>query len=284
MRRESPRIVQVCDQIRCELETSGEYDEFCWFAREYPRCYRFHFDAAEFRLKSLRKLMEGIGCQVLVGGPDMPPTPEPFWYGFSNMEAYRVYWDFESFLSEVNIALNLAARVVGPAFRNESPPSFNRFCSMKTEHALVDLFRAAKRCWVQRLKDYRDCFTHYTPVDTMVSVTVSKSASGYRVGAKLPTNPNVREILGFRYSKRVELYRYSIGVYRHLVAFDKAVAATLRSLYGRGEFPIRKDHLFFVGRRDTGDSRKPAKPTNKAVTIGANVSGLQLASAGNVCS
>lgn len=70
------------------------------------------------------------------------------------------------------------------------------------------------------LEDYRDCSTHHTPVDTLLTVSAWKTKAGYKVGAKLPTNPNVREIMGFRYSMRVELLRYAISVHRHMAALD----------------------------------------------------------------
>ena len=54
----SPAIVRVHDRIRFELDSQDELAEFCWFAREYPRCYRFHFEGAEFRLRSIYALME----------------------------------------------------------------------------------------------------------------------------------------------------------------------------------------------------------------------------------
>jgi len=87
--------------------------------------------------------------------------------------------------------------------------------------------QVAKEGPVNRLKDYRNCFTHYTPVDTMLVVTLRRYADGWEFRAKLPVNPNVREILGFRFSRRLELLRYALSVYRNVVAFDQAVAQTI---------------------------------------------------------
>jgi len=100
------------------------------------------------------------------------------------------------------------------------------------------------------LKDYRDCFTHYTPVDTELMVVLRKYHHKWELRARLPTNPNVREILGFRFARRVELLRYAIPAYSEMVAFDAAVARTLSRLYRQKRFPVRKDRLFFVGRRE----------------------------------
>jgi hypothetical protein len=247
-RDRSPAVVVLHDKIRRELKDVDGFEEFCWFAREYPRCYRFHVDGAEFRLKSIHDLMRSLRADLAAQMP--APDGDTFECGLSNIRAAQVYWDFESFLSEVSIALDLLARVVGPAFREESPPSFNRLCKWSGTHPLLDLFRRAQTRWVNRLKDYRDCFTHYTPVDTMLMVVLRRYPDRWEVRAKLPTNPNVRDILGFRFSRRVELLRYTLRVHGDLMALDRAVARTLLRLYRHKQYPVRKDRLFFVGRRE----------------------------------
>src|SRR5207302_10828818 len=124
----------------------------------------------EFRFTSIYRLIQTLRSDRArqLGAPD----GDTFELGLSDIRVTQVYWDFESFLSEVSIALDLLARVVGPAFREESPPSFNRLCRWPISHPLLDVFRRAQRRWVNRLKDYRDCFTHYTPVDTMLMVVL----------------------------------------------------------------------------------------------------------------
>jgi hypothetical protein len=168
----SPAVVLIHDKIRMELDDVEGLEEFCWFAREYPRCYRFHFNGAEFRLESLyslmRKLRSELASRVSAADGDL------FEVGLSDLRVAQIYWDFESFLSEVSIALDLLARVVGPAFREESPPSFNRLCKWRGSHPLLDVFRRAQKRWVNRLRNYRDCFTHYTPVDTMLMVVLRR--------------------------------------------------------------------------------------------------------------
>lgn len=244
----SPAVVLIHDKIRRELDDVEGFEEFCWFAREYPRCYRFHVDGAEFRLESLYSLMRKLRSEL--AGRISAPDGDTFEVGLTDIRVAQIYWDFESFLSEVSIALDLLARVVGPAFREESPPSFNRLCKWRGSHPLLDVFRRAQKRWVNRLKDYRDCFTHYTPVDTMLMVVLRRYPDRWEVRAKLPTNPNVREILGFRFSRRVELLRYALRVYSDMVALDRGVARILSSLYRQKKYPVRKDRLFFVGRRE----------------------------------
>lgn len=248
MRLGSPAVVLVCDRIRRVLDQREGFEEFCWFAREYPRCYRFHINGAELRLKSVHALMRSLRSDLV---RDVSRSDgKVFECSVSDKRVQQVYWDFESFLSETSVALDLLARVIGPAFRQESPPSFNRLCKWVQSHPLLDLFRRAQGLWVDRMKNYRDCLTHYTPVDTLLTVCLRKYPDGWELRAKLPTNPNVREILGFRFSRRVELLRYAVSVHRHMWAFDKAVARALWKLYRLGDFPVRKDALFFVGRRE----------------------------------
>lgn len=244
----SPAVVLFHDKIRRDLDDVEGFEAFCWFAREYPRCYRFHFNGAEFRLKSVYGLMRSLRSDLArqISRPD----GDTFECGLSDIRVAQVYWEFESFLSEVSISLDLLARVVGPAFREESPPSFTRLCKWPASHPLLDLFRRAQKRWVNRLKDYRDCFTHYTPVDSMLMVVLRRYPDKWELRAKLPTNPNVRNILGFRFSRRVELLRYALRVYNDMVAFDRGVARTLSGLYRQKRYPVRKDRLFFVGRRE----------------------------------
>lgn len=243
----SPAIVHVYDQIRAALDNDDEFAEFCWFAREYPRCYRFHMNAADFRLQSIHALMFDIRDELAARLPDSGPRLVET--GASDMRVDRIYWDFESFLSEISICLDLAARVVGPAFTSDSPVSFNRLCKLAIPHPLIELFSKAQRRWVQRLKNYRDCFTHYTPVDTLLMVVLRHRRSEWHLRAKLPINPNVRDIVGFRYSWRVELLHYAISVHRHMAAFDRTIARTIWRLFTNKEFPVRTRNLFFVGRR-----------------------------------
>lgn len=245
---ESPRVVLVFDEIRRNLYERDEFAEFCWFAREYSRCYRFHCDGAAFRLRSIHGLMSRIAEDLVghVGKSD----GNCFSVAVGDQRVQQVYWDFESFLSEVCIALDLLARIVGPAFKQHTPLSFSRLCKVEDSHPLLDLFCTAQQRWVTRLKDYRDCFTHYTPVDTLLMVSADRRREGWRIRAKLPVNPNAREIEHFRFSWRVELLSYAINVHRRLVAFDRALASGVLALYKSGRFPVRTDSLLGVGQRE----------------------------------
>jgi len=48
---ESPAVVHFFDRARSDLESNPNSSDFCWFAREYPRCYRHHVEHAELRLR-----------------------------------------------------------------------------------------------------------------------------------------------------------------------------------------------------------------------------------------
>ncbi len=73
--------------------------------------------------------------------------------------------------------------------------------------------------------------------------------SGWQLRARLPTNPNVREILGFRFSRRTELLGYALRTYANLRSLDRVVASQVWKLFRAGEFPKRYEHLFFLGAR-----------------------------------
>src|SRR5207247_3438225 len=110
---DSPKVVLVCDRIRRELDERDGFEEFCWFIREYPRCYRFHMDAAQFRLKSVHGLMGSLHSDLVQHVS--ASNAETFESGIFDTRVQQLYWDFESFLSETAIAIDLLARVVGPA-------------------------------------------------------------------------------------------------------------------------------------------------------------------------
>lgn len=134
----SPEVVQILDRIRFELDQSDtensnqNHVEFSWFAREYPRCYRYHLDCADFRLKTIwdlyREIHSDLSERLDENKSDSEKDGTPVQIAVSDKRVQRIYWDFESFLSEINIALDLLARVAGTAFNDEMPVSFNRFC------------------------------------------------------------------------------------------------------------------------------------------------------------
>lgn len=259
----SPEVVRVLDRIRFQLDemdaqdSSAKHAEFSWFAREYPRCYRYHLDCADFRLKTISDQYRKIHAHLT---PKVRRSASTFQIGVGDERVQRIYWDFESFLSEINIALDLLARIAGTAYGQEMPPNFGRMCKKEGDGGLLGIMKKAQKRWVKGLKDYRDCFVHYTPVDTLLSISLIQYADGFEIRGKLPVNPNVRDILGFRFSRRVELFRYACAVYRNMIALDKAVAKEIARAFARGEYPRRISNLFFVGRRE----RKRDTPTTSS--------------------
>jgi len=245
------RLVTVLDRIRRELPElypNGEMDEVAWFIREYPRAYRYHLACADFRLGTICELYEELHQELSARIKD---DPDVFEVSLSDRRVQRIYWDFESFLIENGIALDLLARIVGTAYKNEMPPSFNRFCRRaERSDSLLALFHSAQARWVNRLKDYRDCFTHYTPVDTMLSIRMVRRKGGWETRCKIPSNPNEREIQRFRFPLRVELSRLAFSVRRNMNKLDRDVAAHIDQAYRQGRYPQRTRGLFSVGRRE----------------------------------
>jgi len=250
-RLDSPRLVGVLDRIRFQLSKNdheGEMDEVAWFIREYPRAYRYHLECADFRLQSISELYRELHRELAARvGND----PAVFEVSQGDHRVRRIYWDFESFLAEIGIALDLLARIVGTAYRHEMPPSFNRFCRKQIlDDKILALFQTAQKEWVNRMKDYWDCFVHYTPVDTMLSIRMVLRKAGWETRCKIPSNPNEREILRFRFPLRVELLRYALSVRHKMRRLDKDIAAHLETAYKSGLYPARKSGLFSVGRRE----------------------------------
>lgn len=245
----SPRVVKVLDSIRFEIDKhddEGEFFEFYWFIREYPRIYRHHLDCAEYRLTEIHKTY--ADAMNYFGQKINSKVNNSFEFAISNKSIFAMYWDFESFLSAINTALDILARIVGTAYSEQTPVSFNKLCNKNLDGIVKDL-RRAKTVWVSRMKDYRDCFTHYTPVDTILSINARLYSDGWEIRSKLPTNPNSRDILKFKYTRKTELLRYAISTYKHMMALDKLVANKINRLYKLEEYPKRTNNLFQIGSR-----------------------------------
>jgi hypothetical protein len=252
---ESPQLVQVLDNIRFSIPNAypdGEMDDFAWFAREYPRAYRHHIECSDFRIDTISQLYAQLHRELIA---KLDHNDPPLEISISNLRVKRIYWDFESFLGEIGSSLDLLVRIVGVAYKNEMPPNFNKFCRKEIPNdPYLTLFRTAQRRWVNRMKDYRDCFVHYTPADTQLSIRLVRRANGYETRCKLPVNPNERDITRFRFPASVELLRYAISLQRNMRALDRAVALVVKRDYQAGLFPARKHGLFNVGRRErSGD-------------------------------
>jgi hypothetical protein len=242
---DSPELTKVLDKIRFELWNREEMSEFFWFAREYPRYYRYHLYHVKHRLKSIH----GIYAKYHKEYRRERMKLNCFSSSRSDIDCYLLYWEFETFLSAVNIALDTLARIIGTCYKEQAPLSFNKLCGWKEAQGPVLLLRDAKIKWVQKLKNYRDCFTHYTPVDSMPQIGIVRTGDQFLLRAKLPLNPNARENLRFKFRRKVDVLRYALSVYKNLLRLDKQVAKEIAKLYDKQMYPIRTDNLFFVGAR-----------------------------------
>ena len=244
---ESPQIVRVLDDVRYRLFDQEEDSwEFYWFAREYGRIFRHHVDHVEHRLRAIHdayaELHQELGARLL-------HLESPGETILSCRSVRELYWDFEAFLSAASSSLDAAARVVGPAYETETPLSFNKFRRKAPAGPLRGVFERAAERWVLRLKDYRDCFVHFTPADTLMFIGIREYSDGWELLAPIPRNPNAREILLFRRGRRYDVLKYATTTWRHLRAFDRAIAHQVWSMFQSGRFPVRTEHLFAKGGR-----------------------------------
>lgn len=91
-------------------------------------------------------------------------------------------------------------------------------------------------------------------------------ADGWEVRCGLPINPNVREAEGFRFSRRVEVLRYSLTTYRRLMVLDRKIGTLIRDAWTAGAFPKRTEHLFFVGERQRPPANNRLRPPGETVS------------------
>jgi hypothetical protein len=244
----SPELVRVLDLIRNTLD-DDEHGEFYWFAREYPRIYRYHLNHAKYRLELIYDKYEKFRSTVVQKIKNGEVEENSFSFGESADFAYQIYWDFESYLSAINTAIDVLTRIVGTAYKEQLPPSFNKVCRKENLGGVILILQEAKQKWVSRLKDYRDCFVHYTPVDNLVFIESRLYSAGWEIRCKLPANPNTRDIMRFRFSRRNELLRYSLSVWKLMLKLDKDVASHILAEFNVGQYPQKTHGLFTTGVR-----------------------------------
>lgn len=197
--RRQPAVVSALDHVRSALD-DDEHAEFYWFAREYPRNYRYHLDHAAYRLRSVYRNYQRCHPEFSEGLRDS--GSDTFEMGSARDHTFKIYWDFEAYLNAVSAALDTLARITGLFYERETPVSLTRLCAKRDLGGVVHILQSAQRRWVKRLKDYRDCLVHYTPIDNMALISCFRTAQGWEVWGRLPVNPNIREAEGFRYSWR----------------------------------------------------------------------------------
>jgi hypothetical protein len=259
--RRQPAVVAALDHVRSALD-DDEHAEFYWFAREYPRNYRYHLDHAAHRLRSIYRNYQR--CRAEFSTQLKDSSANTFEMSSARHHTYEIYWDFEAYLNTLGAALDTLARITGLFYKQETPVSFNRLCAKKDLDGAVRILQSAQRRWVNRLKDYRDCLVHYTPIDNMAMITCFRNAHGWEVWGRLPVNPNIREAGGFRYSRQVELLRYSLVTLRHVWALDRRMGREIRRAFRSGRFPMRHSNLFFVGTRHRVTPAKLLNPVVRA--------------------
>ena len=239
-------IVKKLDEIRFEIEEKGdEYFEFHWFAREYPRFLRYHIDNIKFRLNTIGKLYELHKKELL----DKNKSDEIYEMAISSEKSTQIYWEFEAFLNATSAALDIISRISGLAYSEQTPIALNKITKKKELTGIVDILRKAKTDWIDEMKDYRDCFVHYTPVDSRVYVTVYKSTKSWKMWCKIPTNPNIRNAEKFEFSKKRDLLSYSNNIFKQIIKLDKQIAEKISELYINKEYPKRIENLFNIGQR-----------------------------------
>lgn len=246
----SPKVVKAFDTMRFELddENSDEYAEFYWYAREFPRYYRYHIDNVEFRIKKIHSLYQ-LHLNDFLKEADKIEKSNIFEKGIYNTHTYQIYWEFEALLNALSAALDILSRISGLEFEQQTPLSLNQLSKKKDLNGVVDIFRKAKENWIDEMKNLRDCFVHYCPIDSMPRIIFYKTETMWKIWCKLPTNPNIRVVDGFKYSKNLDLLKYSYELYSNFKKLDKEVAEYLLDLYENKKFPKRINYLFSIGHR-----------------------------------
>lgn len=158
--------------------------------------------------------------------------------------SFQIYWEFEALLNAANTAIDMLTRIAGLASQKQVPITFSKLLKKEDPSEIINILASAKEEWIDRMKNYRDCFVHCTPVDSRVYVVIYRLSKSWKMWCKIPTNPNARDPMSYKFSKKVDLLRYAHGVYHNLISFEAKLSIKIEELYNNGEYPMRINKLF----------------------------------------
>jgi hypothetical protein len=248
LKRESPKILKAMQKAYQDpWWPESDEDEFYWFSREYGRVLRHHFWNMDYRLQRIHCLYVSAHERASKDLEDAPP--EQFGYSFSDQSCLVTHWEFEGFLNAAGAALDVIARLVGPAYTENTPPSFSKLCKKTHLTGYADDLRDAEERWVKKMKSYRDCFVHYTPSDTLLKFSTTFRGDKSYLIFQIPVNPDSRDITMFRWSINKDLLRTAIDFRKKIHSLDKKIGIRMTNDHSNSLFPLRCGHLLRIGRR-----------------------------------
>ena len=152
----SPKIVLIYDKMRFELEEVDyeKHAEFYWFAREFPRYFRYHFDNIEYRLTKVHNLYS-LHLEEFKNEYDEKRNENCHHMAISNSYTFQIYWEFEALLNAISAALDILARISGLEFIEQTPVSLNNLAKKKDLFGVVEILRNAKLDWIDEISTVR---------------------------------------------------------------------------------------------------------------------------------
>lgn len=148
---------------------------------------------------------------------------------------YDLYFEFDSLLSKARRSLDRLGTIAWMHY----PPPKGRALPNSFKDQLRDLrtsmpsevFQKLDSFWQssgRKLKDYRDCAHHFTPLDVLgCSATVKRGThSAFTVHAPIPDNPSARSRKAFVYKQELDALTYGWETANEVLGLYQALADT----------------------------------------------------------
>jgi len=182
--------------------------------------YFFHSEHAEFRLKGIyNKYQLAHACYSdVVDDLDEREFASEELKGLGE----AILWDFQAFLSSLTTAVDLLHELT------ESLNSNRHVRALRAEvenldHNPMQIFSKADKRWIRKLKKYCLSAQRYPLFDQDEKIGVARHSDGWELRIKLPTNPESAGSGDLRFSRRNEVLRFALNMFKCWRALDAAL-------------------------------------------------------------
>lgn len=161
------------------------------------------------------KRMADLYCQVSASSASFPGGAQTDKDHLASSHP-EPYYEFDAWLSSAIRVYDTSRYIIWDAFRGTGtiPASFEGVVKKTGENIPDELKQRLEQSWSSygaRIKAYRDCIHHYSPLDFGISTARTKALSGliWSTEMHIPDNPEVRSKAKFRFDNRIDALTFA---------------------------------------------------------------------------
>lgn len=163
---------------------------------------------------------------------DLFETQHPVRNGRSgNVAGDRVYFEFDAFIASARRVYEHLRRVLWKKFsgRGDAPSTFAKL-TRKVDFP-PRLQESLTSSWLdhgQRIKDYRDCISHFVPLDPGLRTSwLEPIGERWGMTVRIPSNPDAKSRRSFSFDNGPDALSYAYETLVHLTELSEIVEASI---------------------------------------------------------